>query len=451
MPNTATAARRPGGYYEVVSLAFPVVLTMLAQTLMSTVDIAFLGRFGTVEQGAAGVGTSLLWFFLVSCNFGGIGVNIFVAQYIGAQRRTDCGAITWQGLYVSILAWLPMLVGSLIMPSLVRLLSPSPELLQPMALYVRIHLLGGLPVLFNVTLAGFFRGLGDTKTPLIVVLVIALLNAILDVLLIFGYGGFPRLGIAGSAIATVSATAVGTGLYLWLFLRRGQRQGLLTHLRAPFDRHACWRLLQVSWPVGMQDALELGAWMLFTVCIARLGAAHAAAHAIATQIMAVLYMSGYGLSVAATTLVGQYLGAQNLIAARRAVVSCLVLITLLMGSLGAGCFLWRRPLIGLFNGDPTVSQMGAQLLIFVALFQIFDALGIVSMGVLRGAGDTRWPMLACLLLNWGMFLPGAILAIFVWQGGLMGGWAAALFYVIVLGLVMLLRVLHGGWQHRPLV
>jgi multidrug resistance protein, MATE family len=305
--------------------------------------------------------------------------------------------------------------------------------------------------LLNFTLLSFFRGLGDTRTPLVVTLVMELLNVLLDVLLIFGYAGFPRLGIAGSAIATVAATAVGTVIYLSLFLRRGQRQGWLSQLRVPFDRQASRRLVRMSWPIGLQGALELGAWTLFTVLIARLGAVEAAAHAIATQVMALSYMSGYGFSVAATTLVGQYLGSQNLPAARRSVVSCLVLVLGLMGTLGVAFFVWRYPLMELFTGDPTVVKLGTRLLTLVALFQVFDALGLIATGVLRGAGDTRWPMYAGLGLSWGVLLPVAVLAIFPWQGGITGGWAAALLYVVLLGTVLLLRLLHGSWQQRALV
>ncbi|HEY7495689.1 MAG TPA: MATE family efflux transporter [Candidatus Tectomicrobia bacterium] len=440
-----------GSYREVIGLAFPVVLSMVSQTLRSAVNTALLGHFGTVEQGAAGLGAAMLWPFFLLCNCGGVGVNICVAQYIGAQRRPDCGAVTWQGLYLSLLAWLPMLVAGLCAPLLVQLSAPSPELLAPTALYLRILLLGGLPELLSFTLVSFFRGLGDTKTPLLVTLGTQLLNILLDVLLIFGVAGFPRLGVAGAALATVSAETAGLGVYVMLFLRRAQGGGLLMRSWVPFDSHACRHLAQVSWPIGVQRAIEMGAWTLFTTLIARLGAVEAAAHAVATQIMAVSYMAGYGVSIAATTLVGQYLGARNLPAARRSTGSCLVLVLLLMGSLGLGFFVWRQPLTELFTRDQAVRLLSAHLLLFVALFQVFDGVGLIAMGVLRGAGDTRWPMVVGVVLNWVLFVPVATLVIFAWQGGISGGWSAALGYVVALGVVLLYRVWRGDWQHRALV
>jgi MATE family multidrug resistance protein len=189
----------------------------------------------------------------------------------------------------------------------------------------------------------------------------------------------------------------------------------------------------------------MSAWTLFTAFIARLGEVEAAAHAIAMRVTSLSYMAGYGLCVAATTLVGQYLGAQDRAAARRSMVSCLVLVVALMGSLGLGFFCGRYPLVGLFTHDPAVMALGVRVLLCVALLQVFDGVNLIAMGVLRGAGHTRWPMLVGLLLNWGLFVPGAALAIFVWPGGLVAGWTAALGTIVVLGLMMLLRVLRGAW------
>jgi multidrug resistance protein, MATE family len=445
MTHTAPRVRMPGGYREVVCLALPVVVSMLTQTLTSALESAFLGHFGTVEQGAAGLGGALLWPILIACNCSGIGVQICVAQAMGAQRRQDCGAITWQGVYITGLAWLPMFILGLYALPLVRLMAPSPELLEPTALYLHIELLGGLPALLNMTMVGFFRGIGDTRTPLVVVLVVELLVVILDVLLIFGVAGCPRLGIAGAALATVIARTVGTVIYLGLFLRRGRREGFLVQPRLPFDRHLCWHLVRVSWPIGAQGALEMGAWTLFTAFIARLGTAEAAAHAIAMRVTSLSYMAGYGLCVAVTTLVGQYLGAHNRAAARRSMVSCLVLVIGLMGSLGLGFFIGRYPLMRLFTYDEAVIALGVHVLLWVALLQVFDGINLIAMGVLRGAGNTRWPMLVGLLLNWGIFIPSAVLAIFVWPGGIVAGWAVAVIIMVVLALMMLFRVLRGAW------
>jgi MATE family multidrug resistance protein len=448
--NLTALWQRPGGYREVIWLAFPVVLSMLSQTLMWIVDTVFLGRVGTTEQGAAGLAGPFLWTLMALCMGIGTGVNILVAQYYGAQTRTRCGRVAWQGLYISLLAWLPLVAFGLAAHHLIRFSHPSPALLEPATLYLRIRLLGALTALINFTLVGFFRGLGDTQTPLRITVLVNSLNGLLDYLLIFGHLGLPRLGIAGAAVATVIATSVGSCFYVWLFLQRGKVHGLLTRAFVSFDRYECRRLVRMSVPVGLQGALEMSAWMFFTIFVARLGAVETAAHHIATNILTLSYMPGNGVSVAATTLVGQYLGADNPLAARRSAHSCLGVIILLMGTLGAGFFLWRHELVWLFNHDARVIHLGAKLLIFTALFQVFDGLSLVSAGVLRGAGDTRWPMLAGVVVGWGFFVPLAYVSIFPWQGGVIGGWLAAMVYAMVLGLTMGFRLAQGKWQHRSL-
>lgn len=445
MMPTTSHKRVAGGYHEAVRLALPLVLSMLSQTTMLAIESAMLGHFSTVDQGAAGLGAAFLWPLLLLCNCSGMGVQICVARAIGAQHRAECGVVTWQGIYLSLLVWAFLVLAGLSAPWLVQLSAPSPELLEPTALYLRIAFLGALPGLVNLTVIGFFRGLGDTKTPLLVTLVIDVLNILLDVLLIFGMAGLPRLGIAGAALAAVIATTVGTLLSLYLFLSRGQRQGFLTQRRLPFERHTCWRLVQVSWPIGAHGALEMAAWSFFTALVARLGTVEAAAHAIAVRAIALCYMAGYGISVTATTLVGRYLGAEDWVAARRSMQTCLVLLLCLMGGLGAGFFVWRQPIVRLFTNDPTAAPLAAQLLVFVALFQIFDAFNLLAMGVLRGAGQTQWPMLVGFLVNWGLFVPSVILVMFVWSGGIIAGWAIALGASIVLGLLLLWRVWRDTW------
>ncbi len=440
-----------GGHRQVAILAFPVMVSLLSQTLMSAVDVALLGHFGTVEQGAAGLAGALFWPFWFACTCIGHGVNIFVAQAIGAGRRTESGAITWQGLYSSVLAWLPMLLGGLAAVHLVQLSGASPALQAPAALYLRLRLLGGLPGLWNVTLAGFFRGIGDSRTPLWITLVVEVVNIVLDILLIFGYAGFPRLGIAGSAIATVMASSVGTVMYLNRFLSRGRREGLLTALWIPPARRTCQRLMRVSWPMGLQAALEMAAWTVFTIFIARLGSVEAAVQAVVAQLMGIAYMSSYGVSIAATTLVGQYLGARDLPAAWRSALTSLKFGLLLLGTFALGFWCLRQPLMRLTTADPAVGALGADLMASMVVFLIFDGLGLVAMGILRGAGDTRWPMWVGLGLNWLVFVPMAAWVLLGEHATMMAGWWVGLFYVALQASCMVGRVWHGGWQHRQLV
>ncbi len=445
----ATASQPPkGGYREAVALAFPVVLAMLSMTCMRIVDTLFLGHFSTVAQGAVGLGWALMWPLLVTCNCSGVGVNILVAHYHGARQPERCGTVTWQGLYLSLLSWLPLLVVGLYAHQVVQLSQPSPTLAEPTEIYIRIRLIGGLPTLASFALIGFFRGLGDTRTPLIITILVNVLNAALDFLLIFGGLGLPRLGITGAALATVLSSSAGCLLYLSFFLQQSWRRHLLTGWFVPIDWQMSWKLIRVSIPVGLQKGFEVGAWTVFAVLIARLGAAEAAAHQIALQVMSVSYMAAYGMSIAAMTLVGQYLGGSEHQAARRSMVSCLGLVIGLTCGLGVLVVLARPTIMGLFTRDPIVMQLGLSLLICIVGFQVADGITQVAMAVLQGAGDTRSPMLISLLVNWGAFVPLVIITLTVFSGGLTQAWMMALTSVLFLAGIMLYRVRQGTWLQR---
>ncbi len=441
--SSSRSAPVAGGCGEVARLAVPLVFSLLSQSLMAAMEAALLGHVSAIAQGAVGLAWALLWPLQLGCNWSGIGVQICVAQAYGAQRHSACGNFACQGLYINLLAWAVLVVAGLGSASLIQLSGPDPALVPPAAQYLRIVLLGSLPGLCNLTLVGFFRGIGDSTTPLLVTLLVEGINTLLAVLLIFGLAGCPALGVAGAAYASVTAASVGTLIYLRCFLRRGQRLGFLTRAWLPFDRVTCRRIVHVSWPIGAHATLEMSAWSLFTACLARLGSVEAAAHTIALRVLALAYMAGYGIAVATTTLVGQYLGAENPTAARRSMRSSLILVLGLLGGLGLSIFVWRVPLVRLFTQDPAVGAMAVSLLVYVALFQLSDALALNAIGALRGAGHTRWPMLAVLVLNWGLFIPSVMLVLFVWHGGLLGGWRVALGTAILTGLTLLWRAWRG--------
>jgi MATE family multidrug resistance protein len=268
-----------------------------------------------------------------------------------------------------------------------------------------------------------------------------LANIVLDYLLIFGHFGFPRLGVAGAAWATVASSVLHGLIMLAIFLRRGRRAGHLPEVVVKPVLRDMIRLLRVGTPVGMQWVLDMGSWTAFTTIVAGLGEVQAAANQVAISILHISFMPGYGISIAATTLVGQYLGAGNPRAAVRSAHHALRLAVVFMGAMGAGFLLGRGALIRSFNPDPAVIAVGAQLLVIAAVFQVFDAVNLVLSGVLRGAGDTRFPMLVTIVMAWLVFLPSAWFMTIRLGWGVLGGWVAVIFWSV--GLALLL-----GWRFR---
>jgi putative MATE family efflux protein len=442
---------RKGSYREVMLLAYPAVLNMLSWAAMLTADTIFVGRVGTAEQGAVGFAGTVAWTALCVVNGTLTAVQIFVAQHSGAGQKGRCGEMLWQGIYLGVLMAVPIGILALNSESVIRALRVSPELVPFSADYLKIRLLGAVFVFTFRAMELFLQGTGDTRTPLKVTVFANCVNVLLDYVLIFGKWGFPEMGVKGAALATVLATGVQSGIYFYLVLGRRSRSVYFPRKVMPLVPRRFIRLIRVGGPVGFQWLLDMGTWTIFTTVVARIGEIQAAAHQIAVTILHVSFMPGYGISIATTTLVGQYLGAGDKRAAVRSAYTSLKIAVLFMGAMGVVFFLFRSQLIRIFNPDPAVVATGATLLIFAALFQVFDGTAMVCSGALRGSGDTRWPMVVSIGIAWSVFVPLVYLMVMRLQFGVNGGWLAATIYIATLGAVLFGGLRRRKWMERSLV
>lgn len=436
---------------EVAFLAAPVVLTMLSQTFLHVADTFFVGRLGTAEQGAVGVAGTVTW-TLYSFFFGTLSaVQIFVAQHIGARSLASAGEVTWQGIYFALAAALPISAMGLAGEPIFHAMGMDPALVPHAVTYFEVRLLGAAGAFLGFTGVSYLRGLGDTRTPMIITLVMTGTNVVLDYLLIFGHFGLPRLEVAGAAWATVIAETMQAAIVLVIFGRRARREGHLVRAILPPIRQSLARLVRVGLPVGVQWVLEMGSWTVFTIFIAQLGKVQAAAHQVATAIIHLSFMPGYGVSIAATTLVGQYLGGGDRISAVRSARSSLGLAISFMSAMGVVFIVERHAWIRIFNSDPAVVAVGGQLLVIAAVFQVFDATNMVLSGVLRGAGDTRFPMVASIVTSWLVFIPLVWLLVGRLGYGVAGGWMAAVVWIAGQAMVIRHRYVRRRWMEKLVV
>jgi MATE family multidrug resistance protein len=436
---------------EVVRIALPAIVTQLSVTLMWIADTFFVGRLGSAEQGAVGFAGAVVW---TLCSFVAgtlTAVQIFVAQHVGAGSGRQAGGVTWQGIAVAGMAAIPVFAIGLAGESFLSAFHIHPALFPHAVTYFRIRLLGAGANFLTFACDGYLRGIGDTRTPMLITLAANIVNIVLDYLLIFGHAGFPRMGVAGAAWATVASSALQGLVMLVIFIRRGRREGHLPERVVKPAAREIVRLLRVGTPVGMQWVLDMGSWTAFTTLVAGLGEVQAAANQVAISILHVSFMPGYGISIAATTLVGQYLGAGNPKAAIRSAHHALQLAVVFMGVMGAGFLVGRGALIRSFNPDPAVIAVGGQLLVIAAVFQVFDAVNLVLSGVLRGAGDTRFPMLVTIVMAWFVFLPAAWFMTIHLGWGVVGGWVAVIFWAAGLALLLGWRFQRRKWLGMLLV
>jgi MATE family multidrug resistance protein len=304
---------------------------------------------------------------------------------------------------------------------------------------------GNVGLIGAVALSSFFRGLGDTRTPLYASVAANVLNALLDYGLIFGNFGLPAWGVAGAGVAT-SIAEWANFLFLGIFFFRfaGAEQYQTRFARPSLDRIR--RLMRTGLPVGGQWWLEMTSFAAFMTLVARMGDAPMAASQAFIALLAVSFMQAQGLGIAVSTLVGRYIGARDLDSAERSFSSGIRVCLMFTGSIAVIYLVFPEPLLRIFSDDVRVIELGVPLLWVGSVFQVFDAVAIIADGGLRGAGDTRWPMIVRFLLAWGIFLPAAYILGFVLGGGLTWAWGGGVIYIVVLSGVMLLRIRSGVWK-----
>jgi len=434
-----------GTISEVAKLAYPIVLQTLAECIMHVVDTAMIGKLGTTALGAVGFSGTWIWTLLVP--FAGIasGVQTFVSRHAGAEEQHKCGPWVWQALWLTLPAitlWSALI--ALFLPNLFEAIVAT-ELLDEAMAYGWARLPGSPALMFEFALYAFFRGIGDSRTPLLAAVAGVTVNFIAAFVLIFGHAGFPQLGIAGAGLAQSLGSYVIAGVLLVAFQKRSVRERYATAPRSP-SREAITRFARTSLPIGGQWLLDMTTFALFTSLVARMGTTAMAASQAMLQLLSLSFMQAVAISTAAGTLIGQYLGAGDLEAASRSYRSSVVLALGLAGIVALLFLTAPETLLGLFAHDDAVLSMARPLLGLGAFFQIIDALGIVAAGSLHGAGDTRWPLILQATLAWFVRLPAVYFGAFVLGQGVLGAWGGELAYVMVLGGVLMRRFRTGEWQ-----
>jgi MATE family multidrug resistance protein len=436
----------PGGVRELFTLALPVIFTNLSATLMMTADAAMVGWIGPAELGAVGYAGIWYWTIVSGFNGTGSGVQTFAAQAHGAGQPRTCGPWLWQAWYtvapaaivaISLFAWF--------FPALLELLGPDP-VLRPLASdYLRYRAVGIGALMTGMLIAAFLRGIGDTRTPLYAMVAANMVNLVLNYGLIFGHLGLPRMGVGGAALATSIAEFLYAGWLLRAVFRRRLRRQFHTDFVRP-DGAAMRRFLRTSAPIGGQWFLDMLAFAAFSTLVARMGAAQMAASQALLSLMHLSFMQVVGVQMGVATLVGRYVGAGDLAAARRSRASALWLGVGLSTAVALLFVLAPELCLGLFVHDPAVLRIGVPLLAVGAAFQVIDAVGVLNGGALRGAGDTRWPFVVQTLLAWGLFLPAAWIGGALLDGGLLGAWIGGVVYVAALAAALQWRFQSGEWQ-----
>ena len=435
-------------------LGIPAIIEQFLMTLVSYVDTAMVGSLGAGATAAVAINASSTWLINGVLSAVGVGYSVQVAFYAGAKDFEQVRAVVRQAvLAVVFFGLVIMAVGLAISGQLPVWLGAEPEILSDARAYIRIYMLA-IPFQCSVAVfSAIFRCMGDTKTPMTLNAASNLINVVLNYFLIFetrpvGPITMPGagLGVAGAAIATsISIATSGTLLLVIMYRRKSPYQ---VHLKENYkpDKFIIRKAFQLSVPVALERITMSSGQIFMTKMVSGLGTAALAANHVAVTAEGLSYMPATGISFAATTLVGQSLGAKNMARAKTYGKLSGWVGFALSTFMGALLFFFSQPLATIFSSDHAVINMAAAMLRIVAFAEPMFGVSIVLSGALRGAGDTRYPFFVGLFSMVGLRCVLAPIFIYGLGMGLEAVWIAMLIDLCVRGLLCIWRFGSGKWE-----
>lgn len=443
---------------ELMWLALPMIGMTISRMLMGFIDFVMVSQLGTAAQAAISPSTLLL--FTIACLGMGMaqGVQTFVSQADGRGEPERAGPYVWQTLYVAAAAailsapiayftpvWFPMIGEAGRHP---------PDVQEMETTFLRYALWSIGPMTACAGLESFYNGIRKPMIGLCAVLVSLATITIANWVLIFGHLGFPKLGIAGSGIATVLAWSmrllVGCIPLMWRSIqtRYGTTSGYLPDWRKIVE------VSRIGGPVAFQWLIDIGAWLVFMqFMMPPFGRDAMAGANLAIQFMHLSFMPAIGIGMALVTQVGNAIGGGDPNQAIKRVRVARTLIVGYMGLMGLVFVVAGKPIASLlcYEEDPleraSLLTSVAQMLIWVALFQISDAICVCYSSACRGAGDTKVPALYFAYCCWGIFVVGGFAIGYLAPGfGFNGPWAMCTLYIIVLGVLLWRRFHSEEWR-----
>ena len=430
----------------IAMLAVPMVLEMMMESLFAVVDMFWVAHLGANAVATVGFTESLLVLLFAVALGLSIATTATVARRIGEKDPKAAADTASQAILLGVgIAVVTGTLGFIFARDLLRIMGASPEVIATGSGYTRAIYGGSGTVMLLFLINGVFRGAGDASLAMRVLWTANWINIILNPLLIFGLGPFPRLGVAGSGIGTTIGRGCGVLLQLW-FLSSGKSRVVVPWHQIRLIPALMLRLVRLSLGGMFQYLVAMASWIVMVRMCAVFGSVAIAGYTLALRIIMFALLPSWGMANAAATLVGQNLGARKPDRAEKSVWVAGFYNMIFLGLVAVAFIGFAGPLVRIFTSDPDVVSMASTTLRTVAYGYIFYAWGMVMGQAFNGAGDTNTPTLLNLLCFWAFQIPLAWLLAFRMGLGVNGIFIAipvAQSALAVAGVVMFRR---GKWK-----
>jgi putative MATE family efflux protein len=435
----------------IIQLSIPAILAQISSVVMQYIDASMVGRLQSSDSAAIGLVSSSTWLFGGLMMAAGTGFTVQIAKCVGAKENRRARNLVKLGL-VFVLAFSALLLaaGTLLSPFLPVWLGADSEVKGKASMYFLVFALSIPFVQLNYTAGGMLQASGNMRIPGALEILMCVLDVIFNALLIFPSGthdifGFElflpgaNLGITGAALGTALSEAVTSLILLFFLLFRSDILKLRKGEKFVFSKGELKTAVKISIPVAVEQIITCSAYIAFTRIVSPLGEAAITANSFSITAESLVYMPGYGIAGAASTIIGQSIGARRADLTKRLGRLSTFLGVAIMTVGGFVMYLLAPSMISLLSPDPQIQEMGTQILRIEAFAEPLYAASIIATGVFRGAGDTVVPSVINLISMWCVRIP---LAAFLAAGfGLAGVWTAMAFELCVRGALFIVLLL----------
>ena len=430
-------------------LALPMVVSQGAFAVMIFTDRYFMSQIDPVHMAAA-LGGGIASFFSF-CFFTGLlsYTNAMAAQYLGAGEPQKCPKVVTQGMVMTVMSTPFLTLVAFLVVGIFEGMGHDPAQVELERVYYLILMSGVLITLAKTCISSYFAGIGRTHVVMICDVFGLLVNVPLCYAMVFGKFGLPALGIVGAGVSTVVATVLAFALFLAFYFRKEHREQFRVRHSFSLDLKILRRLWRLGSPGGLEMFLNVAAFNLFLLMFQSYGIAEGAAATIVFNWDILSFIPMIGLHVAVISLIGRFVGARDMARANEVMTAAFSIALAYSAVLAVVYITFRFPLVEVFappSGDfSAVRELAPFMMIGLSTYVMADAIILVSGGVLRGAGDTRWLMVASVSLHWAM-LVAQFLIIRVFELNPRVSWMAFVMLVFAIALVYALRLKSGRWR-----
>jgi len=437
--------------HEVIKIAWPAVTELVLVSLFGAIDMMMVGQIGNDgTSGITAIGLTNQPIFLAMAVFQAlnIGGTALVARFIGAKKESEANNTTIQLLYITFILSFFVVIPSVIFAKQIYIfMGADKEVIDIGLMYFKIVLYGILPQNFALAIAAVLRGAGDTKTPMMVNIFTNLLNVFGNYILIFGHFGFMKLGVTGAGIATLISRVLSMIILGWILFNGKSKIKLSLKNKYKVDFITIRRIMKIGFPSALEQLFLRTGNLFFVRVVATLGTVIYATHQVSLSILSMSFTTGMAFAMAASTLIGQSLGAEDKELAERYGKETRFLGSIVATTIGAVFFIFGPQIISLYSKDPEVITRGALILKMIAVIQPFQSSQLIYAGGLRGAGDTRWPLISTFIGIWFIRVTLAYLFVNGLGYGLIGAWLAICIDQVIRYGILLWRFKVGKWKN----